>query len=206
MPSEGEIEQAPESRVRPLGVLLRSIVEGMGWGAIASAAYGALLVVVVISVATLTDGIDDPDSVILIFLTATMVVAVYGLFIGLGQGFLVGFVVGATLASVAAIDSGTSRPSPSVARIIGATEAFVIVAATGAAFVFAFNGGLSGLQDEVERVSAWALVRWFGSISIVPGLIAGAIFAWRTPIIVRISRLPRPPLARPDQRRATAAT
>jgi hypothetical protein len=136
--------------------------------------------------------------------------------LGIVAGLVIGAVSGIALAVAAAGRPLATGASVSFARLVGAVSAALTMAALGAVVV------LVNLPDghrptpgqprsihvpsvdlaSVDLAEAGILLV---TLALVPAVIAGAVYAWRSPAIVRSGLAETPRLATPDERRTALA-
>jgi hypothetical protein len=181
--------------------------EGLFWGAVASTVYAVIVGFGIV----LSPGFDVRSSDDVVGLAALgAVVFLYAGTIGAAIGAIAGVVVGLVSGTALALSSvgrtAQTFRSFTSARVIGAVCAALTMAALGTILVL--NNmplGIPSIRGDRTSTDLDDAGILFATLAVVPALIAGAIFAWRSPTIVRAGWSPTPRLATPDERRAAVA-
>ncbi len=184
---------------------MRAWVECVGWGAVAGAGYG-LLILSGISVSTLAGAATDPNE-----WAGIAVFGVYAAYLAVVWGGLMGAAYGAVSGvPIAVVMTTLSRlipfDRPVLLRVLGAVTASTTVVLTGVGLVLVLEPELPAAGFGTNERDAAATAFWFAVFSLVPGAIGAAIFAWRTPSIAgRRRTAERPLFASAEDRRAAVA-
>ena len=202
---------------RPLVVAGRSLGEGVFWGTVCSATYGVLVGVGLFALPAFhASGVDEALTAAGFIAAVFTIGATVGAVLGLVAGLVVGAVSGVALAVAAPGRPLAAGASLTFARVVGGVSASLTMAALGAGVV------LYNLPDghrstpgaprripvprfdmaSVDLAEAGILL---ATLALVPAVVAGAVFAWRSPAIVRSGLADTPRLATPDERRNAVA-
>lgn len=187
---------------KPLPVAVRAWVETIGWGVIAGGGYGLALVALIFAMTVRGGDVDQLAKAAGIAASVGVIALVWGGLLGLGYGIVAGFPMAVAMTAL----SATRSPGRSMSvRLLGAITAFTAVAVTGGGVLLGLDeawGPAYGVAMLDQETSSTAF--WFTVLAIAPGVIAGAIFAWRTPSIAFPGTpITRAGLAAPERRVTT---
>jgi hypothetical protein len=194
--------QALANPGKPLPVAVRTWVEAVGWGAIAGAGYGVAVVAVIGAFGVLEGGSGRSAEAAGFLVVGATVALTWGGLLGAGYGTIAGFPMAVAMTALSVL----VRPERSLSlRLLGAAVAFLGVSTVGAGVSFGL-GQWWWPNDGAGSRDASSLFFWLATLAFAPGVIAAAIFAWRTPAVVHPRTPATPPhLAAPERRVAAVA-
>jgi hypothetical protein len=195
--------QALANPGKPLPVAVRAWVEAVGWGAIAGAGYGVAVVAVIGAFGVLEGGSGRSADAAGILVVSTTVALTWGGLLGAVYGTIAGFPMAVAMTALSTL----VRPERSLSlRLLGAAGAFLAVSAVGGGLLVGLARGwlLTSELSNTYQSEGWSF--WLAALAFAPGVIAAAIFAWRTPSVVHPRTPATPPhLAAPERRVAAVA-
>ncbi len=184
---------------------VRAWVESVGWGGIAGAGYGLLLLggLMLLSLPGASPDANDWTSITAFGVYGAYLALVWGGLLGGAYGVVSGVPIAVAMSALSALVA-PERAAP--LRVLGAISAFTAVVATGVGLSLGVDRNLTGMGYRTTGLGAPSTAFWIAVFAVAPGAIASAIFAWRTPSIARRGRTAeRPVFASAVDRRAAVA-
>lgn len=168
----------------PRRVAGRAWLESLLWGMTLTTLYGAVVLAGWTALASAINGtlMSEWTTVLAFLAIGLLVLGFAGPLYGAMLGAASGMAIGASLGLLASIASRRGGVASSATRAIGAASAFLSVAGLLGLGAAAWAAGDKGqLLTEVRGPELWDVVFF----SVPPGLIAAAVFAWRSPKILQ---------------------
>ncbi len=184
-------------------VAVRAWVEAIGWGGVAGAGYGLLLLggLMVLSLPGATPDANDWTSITAFGVYGAYLALVWGGLLGGAYGVVAGVPIAVAMSALSAL---LAPERVVLQRVLGALSALMAVVATGVGLGLGVDRNLTGMGYRTTGPGAPSTALWIAVFAVVPGVIAATIFAWRTPSIARRGRTAERPLFAPAENREAA--